>query len=256
MDFAGSQNDFARALLNPDRPLPAGVTTARGDADASRFAVYRNNVFVGLTRALAQRFPVTERLVGTEFFTAMARAFAQENKPSSPLIMAYGDDFPDFIAGFAPAAALDYLADVARLEAAWTRAYHAADEPSLDLAALSSLPPEELFGLRLPRHPSAAIVPSAHPIGTIWAAHQADEVLPVEVWQSQTVLVVRPSMRVNLHILPPQDAPFARALFDGMSLGEAAEIASAGAPTFDIGPALVGLHALGAFAPLPPEDQP
>jgi hypothetical protein len=250
MAVAASQNDFAHALLNPDRPLPAGVTTARGEADASRFAIYRNNVFVGLTRALAQRFPVTERLVGTEFFTAMARAFAQDHKPASPLIIAYGDDFPDFIAGFEPAAMLDYLADVARIEAAWTRAYHAADAPSLDLAALSSLAPDDLFRLRLPPHPSAALVQSDHPVGTIWAAHQGEEVMPVDIWRGETVLVVRPSMSVNLHILPPQDAAFARALFDGASLGEAAEIACARASAFDMGAALVGLHALGAFANL------
>lgn len=256
MDFAASQDAFAQALLNAGRPLPAGVTTARGEADASRFAIYRNNVFVGLTRALAQRFPVTEQLVGTEFFTAMARAFAQDNKPASPLIIAYGDSFPDFIAGFAPAAALAYLADVARIEAAWTRAYHAADAPLLDLAALSARAPDDLVHLRLPPHPSAALICSEHPVGTIWAAHQGDEVVPVETWRAETVLVVRPVMTVELNILPPQDAAFARALFGGAPLGEAAAIAVAGAPAFDVGTALVGLHALGAFAALHQGDVP
>ena len=58
MGFATSQNDFAKALLDAGHPVPAGITTARGQADASRFNVYRNNVYVGLTKALAQRFPV------------------------------------------------------------------------------------------------------------------------------------------------------------------------------------------------------
>ena len=73
MPLAASQDAFAAALLDPGSPLPDGITTARGRADRARFAVYRNNVFVGLTNALARRFPVTERLVGTEFFHGMAR---------------------------------------------------------------------------------------------------------------------------------------------------------------------------------------
>lgn len=243
-----SQDDFAQALLHAKRPLPAGITTARGQADASRFAVYRNNVFVGLTKALAQRFPVTERLVGAEFFTAMARLYAQDNKPASPLIIDYGDDFPDFIAGFEPAAELVYLADVARLEAAWTRAYHAADAPSLDLARLAAIPPEALPHVRLAAHPSAALIHSRHPVGSIWGAHQSETVPPVAAWGTEAVLVVRPDMDVKVHIVPTQDGIFAQALFAGAPLGEAAEAALAYEPAFDFGAALVGLHALGAFA--------
>lgn len=248
MSFATSQDDFAHALLHPAQPVPAGITTARGTADAARFAVYRNNVFVGLTRALAQRFPVTARLVGAEFFTAMARVYAQDHKPVSPVIIDYGDDFPAFIAGFEPAAEIVYLADVARLEAAWTRAYHAADAAPLALAALGTVPQEALLHLRLRPHPSAALVHSGHPVGTIWAAHQDAAVVPVAHWQAETVLVLRPEMAVNVHILPPQDAIFAQALFAGAALGEAAEAALAREPGFDIGAASVGLLALGAFA--------
>lgn len=141
MDFETAQTAFADALLHAGRPVPDGIVNARGKPDAARFAVYRNNVFVGLTKALAQRFPVTERLVGSEFFVAMARAYAQDHKPASPLIMNYGDDFPDFIIAFEPAGALAYLPDIARLEAAWTDAYHAADSVAFDLAALKAVRP-------------------------------------------------------------------------------------------------------------------
>jgi hypothetical protein len=61
---------------------------------ARRFAVYRNNVQHGLTRALAARFPVVEALVGAEFFTAMARVFAAEAPPRDPVLLRWGDAFP------------------------------------------------------------------------------------------------------------------------------------------------------------------
>ncbi|MBK6864396.1 MAG: putative DNA-binding domain-containing protein, partial [Ideonella sp.] len=39
---------FARALLQPDAPCPAGLKTWNGSDPAKRFAVYRNNVVVSL----------------------------------------------------------------------------------------------------------------------------------------------------------------------------------------------------------------
>lgn len=239
---------FAAALLDARSPLPAGLTTARGEADAARFAVYRNNVHVGLTEALAQRFPVIERLVGEEFFRGMARVYVQDHKPASPLMFEYGEDFPDFVAGFAPVAGLAYLADVARLEAKWSRAYHAADADPLSVAALAGIARECLADTKLAAHPAAAIVTSDHPVGSVWAAHQSDPVGAVAAWSPETVLIVRPDAMVNVHVLPASDAAFATDLIAGLSLGEAAERALGANADFDFGAALVGLVTLGAFA--------
>mgnify|MGYP000267026151 CR=1 FL=1 len=61
--------------------LPPGVT-ARDPAEAARrFAVYRNNVAHSLSRALASRYPVIERLVGEDFFRPLAAAFFAEHQP-------------------------------------------------------------------------------------------------------------------------------------------------------------------------------
>lgn len=248
MGFFQSQNAFAAALLHPDKPLPHGITTARGAADPARFAVYRNNVYVGLTTALAQRFPVTKRLVGADFFAGMARAYTADHKPPSPLIMHYGDDFPDFIAAFPPAASLAYLADVARIEVAWTRAYHAADKVPLEVARLAAISLEHLLDRALVPHPSAQLVQSPFPAGSIWSAHQGETVTPVENWRAETVLVVRPVMQVEISVLPPADAAFAARLLAGASLGEAAETALAETSSFDFGSALIGLIGLGAFS--------
>jgi hypothetical protein len=246
MGVAVSQRDFAAALLSPAAPIPAGIRSPRGGTDAARFAVYRNNVFVGLTRALAQRFPITDRLVGAEFFTGMARAYAQDRWPVSPLMFEYGSAFPDFVASFPPAAGLPYLADIARLEAAWTDAYHAADAAPLDLSALATVAPERLAVTRLVPHPAARLVRSAHPAGSIWAGHRTNPVTPPARWEPETVLVARPGMDVNVHVLPARDAPFAAALLDSATLGEA--VAACAGADFDFGAALVGLVGLGAFS--------
>ena len=81
------------------------------------------------------RYPVTRRLVGDDFFRAMARAFVAAQKPRSPVLIHYGADFPAFVEAFEPAREIPYLTDVARLENAWVEAYHAAEAPALALEA-------------------------------------------------------------------------------------------------------------------------
>jgi hypothetical protein len=256
MDFAASQTAFAEALLDPARALPEGISSARGAADPARFAVYRNNVHVGLTAALAKRFPVVQRLVGEEFFAGMARVYAGLHKPASPLLFEYGDGFPDFIEKFEPARGLAYLADLARLEVAWTNAYHAEDAAPLAAARLAALAPDELSRARLSPHPASSLVSSQYPIGSIWAAHQAATVEPVRVWRAETVLVARPAMEVSVHILPDDGAAFAEALFAGETLADAAERIATLHATFDFGAALAGLASLGAFSATIQEDDP
>jgi len=247
MSFAASQAAFASALLDADLPIPANITTVLRVQDAARFSVYRNNVLSGLIRALAQMFPVTERLVGTKFFVAMAHSFVLGNKPASPLLMDYGGHFPDFVATFAPAASLPYLADVARIEAARIGAHHAADAAPLLPTDLAGFASHALPGLNLVPHPSARLLRSRFPAGSIWAAHQEAEVAPVTTASAETVLVLRPTLSVCVHILPPQDAAFAAALLSGQPLGIAAEQALQQRPEFDFGSALLGLVGLGAF---------
>jgi hypothetical protein len=186
--------------------------------------------------------------VGDEFFRAMARAFVAAHKPKNPVLIRYGDRFPEFVAGFPPAAGLAYLADLARLEYAWLEAYHAAEAEPLDARDLARLAPDRLADLRLTAHPATRLVASSHAIGSIWAAHQSEQVKPVRAGRPETVLVTRPRAEVRATVLPAADIPFARGLLAGSSIGEAAAEAFGYDPAFDAGSALPGLLALGAFA--------
>src|SRR6266850_2007205 len=143
------ETSFAEALLDADRPIPFGINAHNAAVSARRFAVYRNNVVAGLVKALKSRFAVVEKIVGEEFFAAMARVFVMEQPPRSPLLATYGDNFPAFIAGFEPARELPYLVDVARLEAARTRSYHAADATPVDPGQLATLDTCDVGSIRI-----------------------------------------------------------------------------------------------------------
>jgi len=249
MSFELAISAFARALGDPHAPIPDFTHGRFGVPDAKRFAVYRNNVAVGLIGALEARFPVTRRLVGEDFFRAMARAFTVAHKPVTPVLIHYGAEFPKFVATFPPAEGVPYLADVAVLEDAWVDAYHAAEAPALTLVDLAAVEPERLPDLTFVRHPAARLLNFAQPAASIWATHQGDEAprAPAE-WRAESALVARPEADVVVRVLPPGSFAFACALRAGASLGEAAARFAAG--DFDPIAHLIGLVEAGAFARL------
>ena len=235
MSATPSQGNFARALLDARLALPVGLLAWNGSDATQRFAVYRNNVMVSLTQALASGFPVTRELVGDEFFNAMAREYITLEAPASPVLVEYGDGFADFIERFPPADGLPYLADVARLERMRVQAYHAQDASSLAPESLHGLmaDPEGLSRMRVSLHPACRILRSRFAVLSLWAAHQNDDdaerraaLAGVDLEHAQDVLVRRPLHEVFVMPLPPGAAEFLSALAQGESLGQAAAAAT------------------------------
>ncbi len=245
--FASPQQLFAAALLDAERPVPPGLSVRPGSKPETGFAVYRNNVVVGLIDTLRATFPVVERIVGEEFFGALAQVFVTRHPPRSPVLSEYGDAFAGFLADFPPAAEIPYLPDIARLERAATRAYHAADAEPVPMAALQEIPPENLGGIRFRLHPSLSVQRSIHPVVTIRAMNLGLLPLgPIDELGQEDALVVRPLLEVEVHALRPGEAAFIQALDQDRTLAEAAEAAFAETAAFDIPAALARLFVAGA----------
>lgn len=234
---------FVAALLGTDTPPPPELRDA---AENGRFEIYRNNVVAGLVRALATRFPATERLVGGAFFAAMAQAFIRRHPPQSPLLMTYGETFPAFLHGYPPAKDLPYLPDVAQLEVARGQAYHAADAEAVSASVFAAVPAERIGDMRLRLHPSAIVLRSAHPVVTIWAAQQQEAAPPpVGPWRAEDALVHRSGDSVAVERLVPGEAAFLLALHQGECLADAALTASEEAPAFSASQALTRILQAG-----------
>jgi hypothetical protein len=217
---------FAAALLDPALPVPPGLHDPQGRPAGRRFAVYRNNVAVSLTEALETGFPVVRKLVGDEFFAAMAGVFLRAHPPQSRILATYGQDMPRFLAGFPPVAALPYLADVARLELALRASYHAADHGTMDPAQLATLPPARLMAARLQLAPTVALIRSDWPVHGIWTANTIGG--PPPAMTPQDVLVTRPVFDPAPHLLSPGGGAFVGTLLSGGTLGQAAAAAGNG----------------------------
>lgn len=220
---------FFEALLDPGLPPPAGLTTWNSSDPAARFAVYRNNVIVSLIDALADTYPVTQALVGEEFFRAMARLFVRQEPPRSRVLAFYGESFPSFIETFPPAASVPYLADIARLEMLRVQAYHAADAIELpaDVIAQSIARIDELPELRIKFQPSVGILCSPYAVVSLWAAHQGiTDISTVDPDVPENALILRPQLDVEVIRLTNGASSLIALLLQGKSLGAAHEAAS------------------------------
>lgn len=219
--------------------LPPGVTAPDPAEAARRFAVYRNNVAVSLGQALARRFPVIERLLGPAFFAALARAYRRADPPRGPVLAEWGEGFADFLDGFPPVADWPYLGCVARIEAARTRAFHAADAAPMDPARLAGADPGRL---RLDLHPSVQVLRLRHPAVAIWAANQPGAA-PLSIPPGpQIALILRdPAFAVPVEAIAAPDAALIEALQAGLPLARAAR------PGHDPAPRLVALMRQGAI---------
>ncbi len=215
-----SQSVFAEALLDPSARVPEGLLGPDGAPATRRFDIYRNNIVASLIDVLDDSFSVTRTIVGGAFFRAMAVEFVRAHPPETPCVVDYGDCFPDFIDGFEPADGLPYLGDLARLEVARRRSFHAADDDIADPGCLAGLDEELLLGTRLGFRASTVIVRSCHPLWSIWRHNTTEDTSPVAA-RSEDILVSRPGDRVLLHRLPPGSAGFLENLLRGDSLGDA-----------------------------------
>ena len=211
------QDEFIASLRDPSRPL--AITE-----DTRRFAVYRNNVYVSLVDALVAGFPKVHELVGDPFFRAMARDYAAEHPPKTPVLAFYGEDFGAFISGFQPAEGVPYLGDIARLEFARRCALHAPEIDPLDTASVDPVTAIRLprMGLRL--HPSLTVLTSAYPQYDIWRRLTDAPAHPLSE-SGQDVVVGRRADTVTVNKLPVGGAAFLTALTASQPVAAAAEAA-------------------------------
>src|SRR5258708_22670803 len=247
------QRAFAARLLAGEAK---GTSPDGLRVEALGFGVHANNTRVSLRIAIENAYPVTRRLVGADFFMAMAERFVASHPPSHGWLSAYGADYADFVPQYQPAADLSCLADVARIEWARVRAANAPDAPGLDLTTLARTDSEALEGLLLSLHGAASLVYSPFPAFEIWRAHQntdEDEQLPQidPAIGPQTTLISRPApLEVGVALLGPGDAACLSALAQHSPFVAACQAAVLGEADYDLGSRLgdlVRMRALAAF---------
>ncbi len=241
-----SQSQFTRAMMDASLPVPDGISDAQKRAAGRRFNVYRNNVAVSLTEAMHAAFPVIAKLLGKENMDGLSSLYLRAHPPSSPLMMFYGEHFPAFLAGMEQLNHLGYLADVARLELALRRAYHAADAAPIAADALAKLSPDALMQTQVTLAPSVQVISSPWPIWDIWHFNTVENA-PKPKAVAQDVLITRPEFDPIPHTLPAGGASWISSLMQGERFGDAHDATLNTTPEFDLGATLTLLLQDGAI---------
>ena len=244
------QSDFRRFLTGEAREQLLQVVDGIGFDSESRLSIYRNNTIATLTAALKATFPVVCRLVDDRFFDYAAHAFIQHNLPASPCLVEYGGDFPTFLAGFPPAADLDYLPDVARTgvgdqpssPCAPFRNSHLA-RVTARVAGRSGANPSAHCGLR-----SNMLLRRTRSIASGNSTSPATRLLKWYLDRIGAHLEIRSVDGLQITDLPPAIWTFRARIAAGTTLGAAAADALAIAADFDLAQALAALFNAGAVS--------
>lgn len=204
---------------------------------AEGLSAYRANARAIAARALEAAFPVLHQLIGAEDFAAMAWALWREQPPRRGDLAWFGEELPAWLQAGMDRLDEPYLPDVARLEWAVHRAQFAQDHegPPQGLHRLAEDDPGTLAARFVP---GTALVVSAHPVASIWLAHQpereaegdarfAEVRAAFEDRRGEAALAWRSGWRVRVTPLPPPLAGFTRDLLAGESLGTALAAADA-----------------------------
>lgn len=244
------QHKFAFALLDAEQvqhALPLFSTPS--DQLVGRLAFYRGNLSAIWSQALANAYPVLQKLVGLEFFEQMARAYGRAFPSQLGDLNHFGAELPKFLARMPETADYPYFPDVAALEWQVHRAYYAADADLLSLPALLTAVGDGVQQVRMGWHPAAQLHASDWASVPIWQAHQsvALDQAPDNLRHASYALITRLDWRVAVLPIARADYLALQALSQGDSLENALELALECDPDFNISNQLQRWFSAGAF---------
>ncbi|UPG96052.1 putative DNA-binding domain-containing protein [Luteibacter aegosomatissinici] len=187
-------------------------------------AVHRSTMARAAIDALEANFPAVACLVGQAWFRSAAAAFFAEQPARDARLLAYGADFPAFLAAAPSASDLPYLADVAQLDWLWLESYAAADASALHASSVRRLADDAIGELRVAPHPATRAWSSSYPALAIWNASRACVAVPDDMaWEPQTALITRPAGDVVVTLADPPTLAFLDACTDEAPLAACVE---------------------------------
>lgn len=202
------------------------IETSNALSAEQRLSIYQGSRRESLIAALKTVYPVCHKLVGEEFFIAMATLYVKKTPSSSPDLADYGATFSLFIADFEPAQSLLYLSDVAKLEWAWHLAYIAKDHLPLDFAQLSQIPEVKQDSIIFELPPCASLLNSSYPIHRIWEInqdyYQGEETIDLAEGDAK-LIIWRKDLTVRVDILSDVEWQILSAFAKRTTLGELCE---------------------------------
>ncbi|HXH54840.1 MAG TPA: DNA-binding domain-containing protein [Gammaproteobacteria bacterium] len=170
------QQDFS-ANLTAKRLDPIFLGLLKNARDLSTvhpFSIYVNNRRAGLLKALANTYPVCQKLVGEQYFRRMVNPYVEQCPSYSPSLNDYGFGLADALLDSPFVLELPYLIDIIRLEWHIHCILIGADEWLFDWGKLTLIPSSRYADLIFHRPGNSVLIHSPFPVDRIWETNQVD----------------------------------------------------------------------------------
>jgi hypothetical protein len=175
--LAELQARFQAAVMAGDDGVLSLIPGNSRTSNAVLLGVYRHAYVARLAEVVRAAHPLLAGYMGEAAFEAMARAYVARYPSSQPNARWFAAHVPEFLRE-APFDANPEASDIALIERQLDLAFDAADAGVLDLAGLSSYPPENWSGLAFVPHPSVALLSLTTNAFDLWLAIKNETVLP------------------------------------------------------------------------------
>jgi hypothetical protein len=230
--LADHQRWLASLILEPDRlDGDAGDAVRPIALDDVETARVRLGAYVGgyrarLVEAMEEAFPALLTILGNDAFRGLVHRYRVAVPRGIYSLSDVGKNLPAFLVGDQATVRLPFLTDLATLEWACLRAFHAFERDPLDPAVVAGWGLGDWRGAELIFQSGVAVVRSEWPILDLWNLRDTPPEarggidLAVE-GRPQSVLVRRAGLGVFCDPLSPPQAQVLAALLGGAQLGKA-----------------------------------
>ncbi|HSP99792.1 MAG TPA: DNA-binding domain-containing protein [Candidatus Dormibacteraeota bacterium] len=222
------QREMAAQILaadsRPRAPLGRWLAVPPGGQPSERLAVYVDGYPARLHDALLDEFPAVARLIGPARFHALVHRYLRAAGLRSYNLNDAGGELSAMLRDDPLAAELPFLSDLADLEWALTRAFHACEAAPLAPAQLAAQDPQALLAGRVCFQPSVAVRVSPWPIHALWEVREAAPgAIDIDLTVGEQVLVRRVGLDVDCAPIDAGRAAALQSLLAGDALADTAE---------------------------------
>lgn len=145
-----------------------------------RVDVYRRGYSARLIGALEVDFPGLAHALGAAEFDDLCAAYVDAHPSRNPNLNAFSEHMVEFLDGRHDLEHREFARDLARLESAMLRAFHAEAADTLDPDAFSKMTPTQWGSLVIRTDPSLSLVESRYPVNRFLQAvfDESDPTIP------------------------------------------------------------------------------
>jgi hypothetical protein len=254
--LAEIQSRVRHAVVTGEAPGIESLLVGR-ELGRKRLEIHSRQYEVSLVNALVEKFPGCGWLVGSAIVAEAARRYIRQHPPDAPCIAEYGAGFPQFLGNSPDTTAVPYLGDFAELEWHVGHVAIAVQEPMFSPEELSAIPPDSLPDLVLVLQPGIRYFEAGWPVDELMKFYLAETAPESLVFEPVTVGLEIEGARGEFNVtrLVSGEFLFRQSLWQGQSIGDAAERALSTDAAFDPGKALAGIIADGLITAIRYGDQ-